>query len=439
MPQNNLNYCLVLAGGGAKGVYHIGAWQALQEMGVKVDAFIGNSIGAIISGFLAQGESKKLVDISSQIGLDFILNVPKELLKDGDFNLDDVKWSGFKKFYKNTISKKGLDTSPLRNLLSTNLDETKIRNSGNDLGVVTYNVSDWKPKEVFVEDMEEGHLIDYLMASSAVPGFEQPEIAGKKYIDGAVFDNIPYTMAQKRGYKRIIVIDISALGKKRKLDIQGGQIIYIKNSINMGGLLDFDKVFLEKFTKLGYLDTLRTFDRLRGYNYFIVPNEEMEEHFVTFISGPEYQLKFLNFAEYILGEQSMTLPLALKKIFPENARFEKHWLTVFSDCAATILSIERIEKWDYQNLFVEFKKQLEIVHQKVDELAKSDLKHIESIVQDRLKGKKIFESSYYYYLLVDRLIPGKAKKILKKGLVTIYPRLAAGHFFLAQMQKFWKT
>ena len=57
MFRKNLRYCLVLAGG-AKGVYHIGAWKALQEMDVKVNAFIGNSIGAIIAGFLAQGEYK---------------------------------------------------------------------------------------------------------------------------------------------------------------------------------------------------------------------------------------------------------------------------------------------------------------------------------------------------------------------------------------------
>jgi predicted acylesterase/phospholipase RssA len=31
------------------------AWRALRELGIAVDAFVGNSIGAIIAGFLAQG------------------------------------------------------------------------------------------------------------------------------------------------------------------------------------------------------------------------------------------------------------------------------------------------------------------------------------------------------------------------------------------------
>ncbi|RKX97983.1 MAG: hypothetical protein DRZ90_04450, partial [Spirochaetes bacterium] len=53
--MENNHYCLVLSGGGAKGVYHIGVWKALKELGIQVDAFIGNSIGAVISAFLAQG------------------------------------------------------------------------------------------------------------------------------------------------------------------------------------------------------------------------------------------------------------------------------------------------------------------------------------------------------------------------------------------------
>jgi predicted acylesterase/phospholipase RssA len=69
--------------------------------------------------------------------------------------------------------------------------------------------------------MEDGKIPEYLLASSAFPGFQSPEIAGKKYIDGGVYDNIPYTMARKRGYRRLIVIDISGIGIKRKLNVEG--------------------------------------------------------------------------------------------------------------------------------------------------------------------------------------------------------------------------
>ena len=41
MDHLDSGYCLVLSGGGAKGVYHIGVWRALKELGIGVDAFVG--------------------------------------------------------------------------------------------------------------------------------------------------------------------------------------------------------------------------------------------------------------------------------------------------------------------------------------------------------------------------------------------------------------
>ena len=41
------SYGLVLAGGGTKGAYEVGAWKALRELGVDITAIVGTSIGAI--------------------------------------------------------------------------------------------------------------------------------------------------------------------------------------------------------------------------------------------------------------------------------------------------------------------------------------------------------------------------------------------------------
>ena len=72
-PQDSKTYCLVLSGGGAKGMYHIGVWRALQELEVPVNAFIGNSIGAIISAFLAQGLYKELEEIGTALDATYAL------------------------------------------------------------------------------------------------------------------------------------------------------------------------------------------------------------------------------------------------------------------------------------------------------------------------------------------------------------------------------
>jgi NTE family protein len=47
--------CMVLSGGGARALAHIGAIQALEEEGVPIDAIAGTSMGALIAALSAKG------------------------------------------------------------------------------------------------------------------------------------------------------------------------------------------------------------------------------------------------------------------------------------------------------------------------------------------------------------------------------------------------
>lgn len=85
------SYALVLSGGGAKGVYHIGVWKALREIGVEVDAFVGSSAGAVAAAFLAQGLDDALEDLAGKIGLDWVLNIPECLVRDGEIRDEMLK------------------------------------------------------------------------------------------------------------------------------------------------------------------------------------------------------------------------------------------------------------------------------------------------------------------------------------------------------------
>src|SRR5688572_21028356 len=49
--------CLVLSGGGARGVAHIGVLKVLEELRVPIDCLVGTSMGAIIGGAWASGTS----------------------------------------------------------------------------------------------------------------------------------------------------------------------------------------------------------------------------------------------------------------------------------------------------------------------------------------------------------------------------------------------
>ena len=49
-------YGLILAGGGAKGAYQIGAWKAMRELNIEFEAIAGASVGAINGAMIAQGD-----------------------------------------------------------------------------------------------------------------------------------------------------------------------------------------------------------------------------------------------------------------------------------------------------------------------------------------------------------------------------------------------
>jgi NTE family protein len=417
MDAEREGYCLVLGGGGAKGVYHIGVWRALRELAIPVDAFVGASIGAIMAGFLAQGLDEALEEIGRTITLDSILALPRELTEGGEVKLDHGTLASVRDLFLSTMAKRGLDTSPLRNLLVARLDEGAIRTGGKDLGIVTVNVSDLEPREVFIEDMEPGALVDYLMASAAFPGFEQPRIEGKSYSDGGLYDNVPYAMARKRGYRRIIVSDISGAGRNRRPQIEGSDTVYIKNSIEMGGVLDFDRKFLDSFAKLGYLDTMRVFGRYAGYSYFVEPE-----------SAAEAARGFA--AEAGPGSSGGAKPLpslAAGIQFPERMRYDRRKLLLFLECAASVLDVDRVEAYSYGSLEKAIQTRLaEVEARMASAKAAAGGGSLAPVLREAVTKLRLDECPYYYHRLVREAFPNSTRKTLERILIGLHPELPAG-------------
>ena len=402
-------YCLVLSGGGAKGVYHLGVWKALRELDIEVDAFIGTSIGAVIAGLLAQDCDDALDDLSDSITVDSIIALPETFTEDGKIAINRDSLAKAQELFRSLLENRGLDTSPLRKLLASRIDEAEIRASGKDLGIVTIDLSSLRPREMFIEEMEEGNVIDYLMASAAFPGFHQPVIEGKKYMDGGVFDNIPYGMARQRGYRRVIVSDISGLGWNRRPEIEGSLTVYIKNSINMGGVLDFDRDFMKEFERLGYLDTMRTFGELDGYSYFLRPDEEAEAIFAAGQGG---------------GAGSS---------FPKEMLHDRNLLLKYLECAASILELPRVRIYGYGDLLAAIAERKKGDENKIAEILEggADMRAaIVAMLRESIASRSFAGSPYYYIRLIEEFMPKTAGKVLRKALIGLFPALPAGLAYL---------
>lgn len=265
-------YGLILAGGGAKGAYQIGAWKAMRELGVPIEAIAGVSIGAINGALIAQGDYERTVELWNSVEVKDGINLNVELKAPDNL----FSFSNLPQIFYEVIRNGGVDVTPARDLIARYVDEDKVRASGIPVGLVTFQLSSLKPVELFIEDMQEGMLIDYLMLSARFPGLHNQSPDGSKYLDGGVYDNAPIGMLRKRGINRFIVVDISSMkGVGHKTDLSCADIIYIRpnDPKELGESFEFEPSMTEFRMKMGYLDAKKAFGKLNGQNYYFQPKE----------------------------------------------------------------------------------------------------------------------------------------------------------------------
>ncbi len=265
-------YGLVLAGGGAKGAYQIGAWRALRKLGIEFNAIAGTSIGAINGALMAQGSFETAMRFWSNAEVSNGINLPFEL-KSGD-NLFSL--SNMPQIFYEVLRNGGIDISPAKKIVEDNISEEAVRASNIPLAIVTFNLNNMKPVELFVSDMPEGTMIDYIMASARFPGLNKQGPDDSQYLDGGVYDNAPLGILRRHGYHRLIVIDISSRkGMAHKEDWSCANIVYIRPYVpeDLGAAFEFDKDMNERRMEMGYYDTKKAFGELFGKDYYFKKDE----------------------------------------------------------------------------------------------------------------------------------------------------------------------
>ena len=257
---------LVLGGGGAKGAYEVGAIAALDELGIKAGSVFGTSVGALHAAMYAQGSMDAAAALWDNIRLSDVVSEESLAIADDAENIFDHP-EKLLEFITRYAQKKGVDVSPLMDILHMLIDEDKIRRSGVHLGIVTTRFPSLAMVEKRLEEMETGSLIDWLMASaSCFPIFPMKQVGGDRYIDGGFCDNTPVEMAVRSGARDIVAIDIGKHRSHTQYD-RRPNITYIRTSQPLGGLLTLDSALSSRNRILGYNDVMRAFGRMRGVSY----------------------------------------------------------------------------------------------------------------------------------------------------------------------------
>lgn len=259
---------LALAGGGVRGAYQIGVYQALKKCHIKIDGYVGTSIGSFNAAMLASGRYDELLAFWQNVNVGSLLGLTDDLITELNENKLDyglVK-EGLKNF-KNIFLNKGLSTSKMKKLLE-NLDIAKsLYNSKKDYGLVTVRFNDFKPLYLFKEDISPKLVDEYILASCYLPIFKLEKIIdGNYYLDGGFYDNVPANALLKKGYNKVYAVDLEAIGIKRPY-LDKNKIVEIKPSRKLGSILNYDLKKIRENIKLGYYDTIKIVKKLDGYRY----------------------------------------------------------------------------------------------------------------------------------------------------------------------------
>ena len=265
---------VALEGGGARGAFHVGAIKALLEEGYEIDGIVGTSIGAFNAAMIAQGDFEKCFDMWCNISPKQLFNIEDRHMANvlkKNLNIKTITY--FSSEAKKIISNRGIDTENLRKVVDQLIDEDKLRKSNIDFGLVTVELGPISPIEMFKEDIPNGKLKDYIMASARYPGLKMEPLDGKVYLDGGIYDNCPVSLLAKKNYDKIIAIRLNSSKKLKYVD-DNINVVEIQPSMDLGGTFIFTKDLAHRNIKLGYYDAIRAIRKLRGREYYIEPIDD---------------------------------------------------------------------------------------------------------------------------------------------------------------------
>ncbi len=274
---------LALQGGGARGAYQAGACIALKNNGIEFGGVCGTSIGAFNGAMIACHKEEELLNFWQNVKMDEILGFDAKYIKKKlahEYDLDFIKL-GFKN-YLNIIKSRGIDIGGLEKVLKEYLDVNELLGNSIDFGICTVKLNNLTPMYIYKEEMNKDKLFDYILASCYLPIFKlEKKVDDSYYIDGGFYDSTPLNMLINKGYKKIYVVELNPTININQKPSKNVDIIRIKPSRSLGGVLNFDLESVRNNIKMGYYDTLRVIKNLDGFLYCF---QKKSDIFYKFIS-----------------------------------------------------------------------------------------------------------------------------------------------------------
>lgn len=283
---------LVLCGGGGKGAFQIGAWEALEEKGIfkNITAVSGTSVGALNAVLFALGDRKMAEHIWKKI-------TPKDLLSPNE--------KGTEGLFTRDGMEKILRKVPLE----------KLAYCRTDVYAALYNKTLNRVEEKHLNVLNRSEIEKILLAASAMPiAYSSVEINGYEYCDAGVIElnNTPVSLVCEKGYGDVYIISLNqgfyihnVHNGRTRIDLEKCYPkcnFYVISPLDhhggiLRGTINFTREKISELMFCGYTDTKQTLEGRTLYhmvNRFGDVNRKLEKLFKENFHTAEEIHKFVN-------------------------------------------------------------------------------------------------------------------------------------------------
>lgn len=181
---------LVLGGGSARGLAHIGVLGVLKEKGIPIDNIVGTSMGALVGASYSVGMTlKEMYDIAENFTVNQLLDP--------------------------TIPRMGLLAGKkLETMIKLLTQNKSFKDCKIPLSIITTDIQNGE--DVIFHD---GDLVKTLQASCSWPGIFNPVVIdGRMLVDGGVKNSVPTNIARALGADYILAVDVGFCVKVGKIE-----------------------------------------------------------------------------------------------------------------------------------------------------------------------------------------------------------------------------
>lgn len=279
---------IAFAGGGIRGIAHVGVLKALEENNIKIEAVGGTSAGSIVAALYAMGYKPYYIYVLFKKYAQDIINIGNSSIVNGIGNFIKTKKIGIAGLNDGTLLEK------MFNELATRKKMKAVADIKMPLVIPAVDIAEAKEyiftncaprNNVNDEYITEISIGKAIRASSSFPAYFCPcEYKKHIFMDGGVLDNTPILPLKRICKHKVMAVNFEADPVEencdvmdiimKTLDIMGNKIaeesfkqsnLVLTVPTDRAGLLDIEK--MDKCYKFGYDTTMKNIDKIKKLIY----------------------------------------------------------------------------------------------------------------------------------------------------------------------------